>query len=181
MAEPSYAKQALEMIHDGRKNARSSALHAIADDTKTARHIQMERHAGGSVDDAHRFAAQRYESLPPCDVLSIDFALDPAPIALCLLERGERECAIRGSLRSWSLTLPGAAIRPLMDLVDLEAPLPLERILERASALHAGEALAARTPCFPQPLFSLLDRKGLEWEAREDLDESAIVWVGSPG
>ena len=57
----------------------------------------------------------------------------------------------------------------------------MERILETAAELQPGEALIARTPCFPRPLLAQLDRRGLEWEAAEAADKSALVWVGRPG
>jgi hypothetical protein len=68
-----------------------------------------------------------------------------------------------------------------MDLLDLEAPLPMERLLEAAAALRPGEALLARTPCFPRPLLAQLDRRGLDWEMAEAADASGLVWIGRPG
>jgi hypothetical protein len=68
----------------------------------------------------------------------------------------------------------------LLDLRDLEAPLPLERILEASAGLAPRGALLARTPCFPRPLFAHLDDRGLEWEALEESDGSALVFVRRP-
>jgi hypothetical protein len=68
----------------------------------------------------------------------------------------------------------------LLDLRELEAPLPLERILEASAGLAPRDALLARTPCFPRPLFPHLDDRGLEWEALEESDGSALVYVRRP-
>jgi uncharacterized protein (DUF2249 family) len=68
-----------------------------------------------------------------------------------------------------------------MDLCELEAPLPMERILEAVAELRPGEALIARTPCFPRPLLAQLDRRKLDWEAAEAADASGLVWVGRSG
>jgi hypothetical protein len=57
----------------------------------------------------------------------------------------------------------------------------MERILEVAAELAPGQILIARTPCFPRPLLAELDQRGLEWEAAEAADESALVWVKRPG
>ncbi len=69
----------------------------------------------------------------------------------------------------------------LIDLRDLEAPLPMEQILEAAGGLQPGEALFARTPCFPRPLLAQLDRRKLDWEAAEAADGSGIVWIERSG
>lgn len=68
----------------------------------------------------------------------------------------------------------------LLDLRDLEAPLPLERILEASAGLAPGGELLARTPCFPRPLFRFLDERGMDWEAVEEPDGTALVYLRRP-
>jgi hypothetical protein len=68
----------------------------------------------------------------------------------------------------------------LMDLCELEAPLPMEQVLEAAALLQPGHTLIARTPSFPRPLLAQLDRRELDWEAAEASDKSGLVWVGRP-
>jgi hypothetical protein len=69
----------------------------------------------------------------------------------------------------------------ILDLRELEAPEPLERILAASSALPPGDDLLVRTPRFPRMLFPHLDARGLDWEAAECADQSALVWVRRPG
>jgi|ETNmetMinimDraft_26_1059896.scaffolds.fasta_scaffold67086_1 TusA-related sulfurtransferase len=68
----------------------------------------------------------------------------------------------------------------IIDLRDLEAPEPLERILLEAAALIPGEVLLVRTPRMPRMLFPQLDKRNLEWEALEECDESGLIWVRRP-
>jgi len=114
-------------------------------------------------------------------VLEIELDLDPAGFLDDLAERGAHAGRRRLAPRRWLLTLQPAGDRALLDLSDLEAPLPMECILEAAAGLEPGEALIARTPCYPNPLLAQLDRRGLDWEAVESDDKSALVWVGRPG
>ena len=169
------------MIHDTRKSARSPALHGPDGETGEVRHLRCLRVEGVSLEDARAITAQHRRQLAADQVLVIDYELDPRVVLGDAFDRDVGEAALRAGRHGSTLTLLGAGLAPLMDLCDLEAPLPLERILERASVLAPGEALAARTPCFPRPLFSLLDSRALDWEAVEDIDESAVVWVGRPG
>jgi uncharacterized protein (DUF2249 family) len=69
----------------------------------------------------------------------------------------------------------------ILDLRDLEAPEPLQRILEASAHLAPGQSLRARTPRYPRMLFPHLEARGLEWEAQEQADGSALVHVRRPG
>jgi len=68
----------------------------------------------------------------------------------------------------------------LLDLRELEAPLPLERILEASAGLAPGDSVLARTPSFPRPLFTYLDDRDLDWEALEESDGTALVYLRKP-
>ncbi len=68
----------------------------------------------------------------------------------------------------------------MLDVRDLPAPEPMERILAACARLAPGDALAARTPRFPQLLLSLLERRGLTWAALEEPDGSGVVYVERP-
>lgn len=68
----------------------------------------------------------------------------------------------------------------VLDLRDLPAPEPMEKILAACARLAPSDALAARTPRLPQMLMSLLDRRGLLWAALEEADGTGLVWVENP-
>jgi len=68
----------------------------------------------------------------------------------------------------------------VLDLRDLEAPEPLQRILEACAALAPGASLAARTPRYPEMLLPQLERRGLAWRVVEEPDGSGLVRVRRP-
>jgi hypothetical protein len=68
----------------------------------------------------------------------------------------------------------------VLDLRDLPAPEPMERILEACARLAPGGAIAARTPRFPRMLLSLLDRRRLHWAALEEADGTGLVYAERP-
>jgi hypothetical protein len=74
----------------------------------------------------------------------------------------------------------GCEAQEMLDLRDLEAPEPLERILEASARLAPGGSLLAHTPRYPRLLFPHLEQRSLEWKAREQRDGSALVWIRRP-
>ena len=93
---------------------------------------------------------------------------DPAPLLAPLTARGV-SVAVTGDGRGhWALELRGPDAPPALELRDLEAPLPLQRLLEASAALAPGAALLARTPRFPRMLLPQLERRSLYWEVFEE-------------
>ena len=75
----------------------------------------------------------------------------------------------------------GRGARKVLDLRDLEAPEPLQRILEAAGRLVPGTSLLARVPRYPRMLLPQLERRGLDFEVFEETDGTALVYVRKPG
>jgi uncharacterized protein (DUF2249 family) len=124
---------------------------------------------------------QQLQALPEGSVLEIELDFDPSDFLDELAERGAHPRLEKIARRRWMLLLQPPGESELLDLCDLEAPLPMEQILEAAAELRPGEALIARTPCFPRPLLAQLDGRELDWEAAEAADASGLIWVGRPG
>jgi uncharacterized protein (DUF2249 family) len=153
-------------------------------DGRTGSSFERIRHAradGDAPEAAHASAVSQLRALPRGCVLEIELDFDPSGFLDDLAERGAHARSRRIARRRWVLSLQPPGDRELIDLCDLETPLPMERILEAAAELEPGQALIARTPCFPHPLLAQLDHRGLDWEAAEADDASALVWVGRPG
>jgi uncharacterized protein (DUF2249 family) len=142
--------------------------------------IRHSRFDGNTPEAGHAFVIRQLQALSKGCVLEIEFRFDPSDFLDDLAERGAPAQARKVARRSWLLLLQPPGDRELMDLCDLEAPLPMERVLEVAAELGPGESLIARTPCFPRPLLTQLDRRELAWEATEAADATALVWVGRP-
>ena len=50
-----------------------------------------------------------------------------------------------------------------LDLRNLPAPEPMERILEAVEALVPGDCIEALTPFWPAPLLPILEQQGCAW------------------
>lgn len=96
--------------------------------------------------------------------------------------KGDTDSAAGPAAPDAALELPEGcdAGEEVLDLRDLEAPGPLERILEASARLAPGASLLARTPRYPRLLFPHLEQRALEWKAREQRDGSALVWIRRP-
>lgn len=136
---------------------------------------------GNTPETARAFVMQQLESLPEGCVLEIELGFDPSDFLAELAERGAPAQVQKLAKRRFMLLLQPPGEPQLVDLCDLEAPLPMERILEAVAELHPGEAMIARTPCFPRPLLAQLDLRNLDWQAAEAADTSGLIWIGRPG
>ena len=143
--------------------------------------IYHSRFDGNAPETARAFVMQQLESLPEGCVLEIELDFDPAALLAELAERGAPAQIQKLAKRRFMLLLQPAGEPELVDLCDLEAPLPMERILEAVAELRPGEAMIARTPCFPRPLLAQLDLRNLDWQATEAADTSGLIWIGRPG
>ena len=65
----------------------------------------------------------------------------------------------------------------IVDLRDLEAPEPMEKVLLACAQLDAGEFFLAHLPHVPMPLFPHLELRGLRWWVYEEADQSALVLI----
>ncbi|MBW2288576.1 MAG: DUF2249 domain-containing protein [Deltaproteobacteria bacterium] len=118
--------------------------------------------------------------LPDDGVLKLLTPFRPVPL-LSLLASGDHRSNCREfEPGCWSVEVlaPGAATPE--DLLDLEAPGPLERILVATAELSPGESYTARTPRHPRMLLPRLEERGLKFEVYDELDGSALLHVRKP-
>jgi hypothetical protein len=123
---------------------------------------------------------ERLEALSPGGALKLEVGFEPAVLLASLTERGFAAEACECSRGVWSLEVRPSGAPEMIDLRDLEAPEPLERMLEAAARLAPGDSLLARLPRFPRMLLPQLARRGLPWEIYEERDRSALVHVRKP-
>jgi hypothetical protein len=123
---------------------------------------------------------ERLETLPPGGALKLEVGFEPAGLMASLTERGLDAGACECARGVWSLEVRPSGSPEIVDLRDLEAPEPLERMLEAAARLGPGDSLLARLPRFPRMLLPQLARRGLPWEIYEERDRSALVHVRKP-
>ena len=65
----------------------------------------------------------------------------------------------------------------VVDLRDLEAPEPMEKILLACSELGVGGFFLARLPRVPIMLFPHLEKRGLKWWVHEEQGHSALLLI----
>lgn len=68
-----------------------------------------------------------------------------------------------------------------LDLRDLTAPEPMERILDHLRTLRRGERLVALTPLYPAPLLPILDAWGFVYRVHEAGAGSACIAICHAG
>jgi hypothetical protein len=124
--------------------------------------------------------AQRLGELAADGLLSVTLPYDPAALAAELAERGHRASTERSGRASFVLDVAGPGAPEVLDLRELEAPEPLERLLEASARLVPGASLLARTPRFPRMLLPQLERRALDWEVCEEPAGSGLVHVRRP-
>ena len=115
------------------------------------------------------------EGSPAGSVLRIDAPFRPDPLIALLGRRGRAVTVeVRGALHALTVAEAGTSI---LDLRDLPAPEPLERLLLAASALPTGERLVAQTPRVPRLLLPRLAEQGLAFAVREEPDGTGLLLV----
>jgi hypothetical protein len=75
-------------------------------------------------------------------------------------------------------TVLGSQTPDIVDLRDLEAPEPMEKVLLACSQLDAEEFFLAHLPRVPTMLFPHLETRGLNWWVHEEEDHSALLLIG---
>jgi AcrR family transcriptional regulator/uncharacterized protein (DUF2249 family) len=123
---------------------------------------------------------RRAERLPADGVLKLIAPFRPGPLLNLLCGRGYRATAREVEPRVWVVEIQPPGAVEIADYRDLEAPLPLERILEATAGLKPGGALLARVPHVPRPLFPHLKERDLTWEVHREPDGSALLRVRRP-
>lgn len=114
----------------------------------------------------------------PTGVLCLTAPFRPAPLIGLLAGRGHEVVAWEGPAGTWSIDVVVGGAPGLVDLSELPAPEPLERVLQATARLAEGEVFVARTPRVPRLLLQrLAERPGLRTEVHEHPDGSATLRV----
>jgi AcrR family transcriptional regulator/uncharacterized protein (DUF2249 family) len=117
--------------------------------------------------------------LAPGSGLRVVAPFAPAPLVKLLASRGHHvELEEVGPERFHLDVVVGGEPTPV-DLRELEAPEPLERVLQAVADLRTGAVLHARTPRVPVLLLGRLEERGLDY-AVVDGPSGAWLWVRRP-
>jgi TetR/AcrR family transcriptional regulator len=118
--------------------------------------------------------------LPDDGVLKLITPFRPAPLLSLLAADEYRSDCHEFEPGCWATEVLAPNAATPEDLLDLEAPGPLERILIATADLAPGTSYSARTPRHPRMLLPRLEERGLEFEVHDELDGSALVHVRRP-
>jgi uncharacterized protein (DUF2249 family) len=120
------------------------------------------------------------EAVGPGGVVKLSVPFRPAPLIALLSARGHRLRDEQCGPRLWTLEIIVGG-RPLPeDLRSLEAPEPLERVLEACGGLAEGSVYLARLPRNPTLLVPHLRQRGLGFQVHEEADGTAFLRVYRP-
>ncbi len=110
---------------------------------------------------------------PVGSVLRIDAPFRPKPLIALLARRGRTvSVQARGPLHA---LLVAEADAELLDLRELEAPEPMERLLLAMAELGPGERVIAQTPRVPQLLLPRLANDGVSFAVRKESDGTGLL------
>ncbi len=119
-------------------------------------------------------------SMAPDGLFILSAPFCPSPLIQLLESRGYIVRVQKIANKEWELEVVGELAPEIEDYRDLEAPEPLQKILEQVETLAPGQTLMARVPRVPHPLFIRLKERGLHWEVIEHKDGTALVHVRRP-
>ena len=113
------------------------------------------------------------EGSPVGSVLRIDAPFRPEPLIALLGRRGRNVTVqARGAMHG---LLVAEADAQLLDLRELEAPEPMERLLLAAADLEPGQRVIAQTPRVPQLLLPRLANDGVSFAVRKESDGTGLL------
>lgn len=119
-------------------------------------------------------------SMAPDGFFLVSAPFRPSPLIQLLESRGYKVNVRQIAKKDWELEVVGDLAPEIEDYRDFEAPEPLQLILEKVETLAPGQAMMARVPRVPHPLFVRLKERGFQWEVIEHKDGSALVHVRRP-
>lgn len=122
----------------------------------------------------------RLEPLVAGDVLALSAPFRPAPLLTLLRKRGFGAFDRTLPDGSTAVDIVAGGAPDIDDLVDLEPPEPLERVLTVTATMQPAEIYLARLPRFPQLLLPHLRQRGLTWQTHVYADQRALLRVARP-
>ena len=131
---------------------------------------------GGGTDPLEDILATLATVLPG-GVLSLIAPFRPTPLLRLLGERGHAVSDRVIGNDCWRIDIVVGGTPCIDELLDLEPPEPLEKVLEATAALAPGEIYIARLPRFPKLLLPHLTERALTFETTEAPDGTTLLHV----
>lgn len=110
-------------------------------------------------------------------VLKLKVPFRPNPLLTLLAKHGHGVVVFEETQGIWQVEVVRGGKPEVVDLRELEAPEPLQRVLEEASVLQGAEVFLARLPKFPALLIPHLNQRGLAHHLYDEADGSVFLRV----
>lgn len=120
------------------------------------------------------------DTIPSDGVLILLAPFRPQPLLTLLAKREKRATDEEITPGVWRVCIQPLSSPTILDVRDLPAPEPMQKILETCATLKPGETCIARTPRYPHSLSTRLEERGLMFQIQEELDGSALVHIRKP-
>ncbi len=121
------------------------------------------------------------DSVPSGGALEVLAPFRPVPLLTLLQAKGHGVEDERLESDLVRVTIRRDVCEPVLDLTELEAPEPLERVLAASEQLAPGGQLVARMPRVPKMLLPHLAERGLAWRVLESSDGTALLHLHREG
>ena len=118
--------------------------------------------------------------LPVGGLLKLRAAKRPDVLIESLQNRNYDVQVRQWQTKTWDVEVRATCALGIDDLRELEAPVPMEKVLIACSKLGADDLYLARLPRVPVMLFPHLEVRGLQWQVHEEVDQSALLLVRKP-
>ena len=134
----------------------------------------------GSGSDPLDLILAMLERLSPDGVAVVVAPFRPKPLLALLKDEGYRTEVEDLGAREHLVMIFGSEAPPLVDLSELEAPLPLEHVLAASATLRPGSAAHFRVPRVPHLLLPRLRERGVDHAFHELRDGRALLTIWRP-
>lgn len=120
------------------------------------------------------------DTIPADGVLVLLAPFRPQPLLALLAKLEKRATDEEITPGVWRVCIQPPSSPTILDVRNLPAPEPMQKILETCALLEAGQACIARTPRYPHSLSTRLEERGLQFQIQEELDGSALIHIRKP-
>ena len=117
------------------------------------------------------------EEMPDNSILKLTAPNRPVDLIELLQSRGYRVNVRQWQNNDWDVEVLASRTPDIVDLREMEAPEPMQRILTICTGMGKNDSYLARLPHVPSMLFPHLVARGLAWRVHEEQDQSALLMV----
>ena len=117
------------------------------------------------------------EKMPDNGILKLTAPNRPVDLIELLQSRGYRVNIRQWQNNDWDVEVLASRTPDIIDLREMEAPEPMQRILTICTGMGKDDSYLARLPHVPSMLFPHLVARGLAWRVHEEQDQSALLMV----